>query len=97
MSEWLDVAKWSWVYTAHGKRLHHLAKPENLERIDDDWWASGFASCGLWSTFFLPGIMSRMGLERCARCCDVLGWPRGTGSPKNDDALRALVEAGEAH
>lgn len=51
----------------------------------------GFTPEGL---FFMPGIVSRMGLRRCAKCCDKVGVPRGRGTPWNQsdlpDELRIL-------
>lgn len=37
--------------------------------------------------FFMPGIFSRMGLPRCAKCCRKLGLPPGNGTPWNDKTL----------
>lgn len=93
-SEFRTLAEWDWVYTATGDRLHHCA--EVLDDTDAGLAgvnAVGRTTCGIQGRFFIPGMLSRMGMDRCARCCDRLGWPRGTGSPKNDDALRPLVEA----
>ena len=36
----------------------------------------------------IPGLGHRMGGKRCNTCCDRLGYPRGTGSPKNDADIR---------
>ena len=45
------------------------------------------------SRFSIPGLFSRMGATRCRKCCDALGWSRGTGSPKNDNRLRPWAGA----
>lgn len=89
-----EVAEWDWVYTAivAGERLHHLATIENPETVDADWQADGVSTCGLRNRWVIPGVISRMGMPRCANCCARLGWPKGVGSPKNDDVLRPLVE-----
>jgi hypothetical protein len=47
---------------------------------------------GLTGWLSIPGLFSRMGKERCKHCCRMTGMPQGTGSPKNDDACRPLVE-----
>lgn len=92
--EFRTLAEWDWVYTSTGDRLHHFA--ELLDDTDAGLAgvnAVGRATCGLTNRFFIAGLISRLSMARCARCCDRLGWPRGVGSPKNDDALRPLVRA----
>lgn len=85
-----EIARWDWVITPAGGVLHHVA---DWHRVDDvEWTATGRTSCGLVGRVTIPGLLSRMGLSRCKRCCDKLSWPRGIGSPKNDPALRPLVE-----
>ena len=93
--EFAVLAEWDWVYTATegGKRLHHLATIKNPDTVDAEWQADGVSTCGLRKRWVIPGVLSRMGMSRCAHCCARLGWPRGIGSPKNDDALRPLPEA----
>lgn len=54
--------------------------------------ADGAAACGRVGSMAIPGIFSRMALRRCPTCCKALGYPPGKGSPKNDVALRPLVE-----
>jgi hypothetical protein len=39
--------------------------------------------------FAMPGIFSRLGLPRCAKCCAKVGLPKGLGTPWNDKELRA--------
>lgn len=93
---WLKSAAWNWVYTdtRHGRRLHHLARTRDpLKAVGLYWRARGVSTCGIAATWVLPGVLDRMHMQRCARCCDLLGWPRGVGSPKNDPELRPLVEA----
>lgn len=95
MSAFIEAAEWDWV-TSHKTRdlvLHHLATVVDPAKADDDWQAAGVASCGMRARFSIAGMLSRMGAERCPACCDALGWPHGVGAPKNDEALRPLVEA----
>ena len=92
MSAFEVTAEWDWVDTPTGERLHHLASLDDPELTDSEWQGTGRTTCGLRSTFRIPGLMSRMGVDRCARCCDRLGIARGVGSPKNDAELRPWVE-----
>ena len=80
--EWVVFGKWD--------RLH---KPETFA-VDQRGWCfrDVTTACGLRrDEAFIPGIFTRMGAERCGNCCDRSGFPRGIGSPKNDDECRALV------
>lgn len=93
-AEICELLEWEWAYTVGtAKRLHHLAEIEYAT----DWWhfryGIGRSACGVRTWYAVPGLLSRLGLERCAHCCDRLGIPRGTGSPKNDPSLRPWVEA----
>lgn len=89
-----EMAEWDWVQTVSREGSLHC--PEGVTGYED-WDTSGELGgsvlCGIEGPFVIAGLFSRMGQERCKRCCDKLGWPRGTGSPKNDEALRSLVEA----
>lgn len=91
----LAMVEYDWIYTVNvGRRLHHPAQIDDLAA----WWneaprGMATATCGLRTEFGLPGVLSRLGMSRCARCCDRLGIPRGVGSPKNDDSLRPWVRA----
>lgn len=92
MSDIRELLEWDWAYTEHGDRLHHVS---TIERETDYGQRSveGVTTCGIATTLFVPGLFSRMGMERCRPCCRKLGLPEGTGSPKNDDSLRPWVEA----
>lgn len=66
---------------------------------DPDYHASdsnALTACGRKGLGLIPGIFSRMGRPRCRRCCAATGLPDGTGSPKNDDACRAILGLGGA-
>lgn len=43
------------------------------------------------AALFIPGIGSRLSLPRCTGCCRATGMKPGIGSPKNDDACRAVL------
>lgn len=83
-------ARVDWVAFGNWDRLHNA-----IEFVADahEWcYLDVLTACGLRrDRAFVPGIFTRTGAERCAHCCDRSGFPRGTGSPKNDDACRALV------
>lgn len=85
-----EIAEWDWVVFYGGERLHHLDHVE--EQADSEVSYEGRTSCGREGTLHIPGLLTRLGCLRCSTCCDVLGWPRGEGSPKNDDELRPLVK-----
>lgn len=86
-----SLAEWDWLITNRGNVLHHPhsgdPNPDVMGYHDVQF------SCGRTSRWaWIPGVFTRMGAKRCDRCCDRLGYPRGKGSPKNDDACRPLVE-----
>lgn len=93
MTSFAELAEWDWAVTLGGDRLHGIASLEGADVWEREGHQPAMAFCGLRTLFTIPGIFTRMGAERCSRCCDKLGWPRGTGSPKNDPTLRPLVEA----
>ena len=91
VSGWLEIAEWDWVELLAGSVLHAVASVTNDP--DDDWRGEGATECGRSGEFVIPGLFTRMGAQRCKRCCDRTSMPHGKGSPKNDDACRPVVEA----
>lgn len=85
-----NLWEWDWGIATHGKMLHHAA---SLTFQSDYGETSGEAvtSCGRKLWLMIPGIFTRMGAPRCDKCCDALGYPRGIGSPKNDDRIEVEV------
>lgn len=81
-----------WATTLHGDKLHHATKA-TLTDYQDYTSGDGETSCGRKLFLLIPGMFTRMGAERCGRCCDVLGYPRGTGSPKNDEKCKPFLSA----
>lgn len=91
----------SWLIPDHGARqrdrLHHATLPAELAECDD--LVEGLVdrqavttTCGrVMTNLTVPGIFTRQLARRCAACCRALGYPKGIGSPKNDDACRALL------
>jgi hypothetical protein len=55
-------------------------------RTDEEHIAVNYATtaCGLAPRrMVMPGVISRLGLPRCAHCCKKLGVSRGDGAPFN--------------
>lgn len=86
-----EVALWDWIVTGRWDKLH--APAEWYDPAYDAYDEGALTACGLRGWFSIPGVFTRMGAPRCAHCCRITGYPRGKGSPKNDDACRPLVEA----
>lgn len=86
------IVDFDWICSYGGDVIHAPGR----DTEDDDWYESGGiadfpTACGRtlkWAS--IPGMFTRMGSKRCDRCCDKLGYPRGVGSPKNEDAIRAI-------
>ena len=97
----MEVARIDWLLTAFGRTLHGLTVGDP---ITDHWWFESVQfACGLDRRYgYVPGMFTRMGAKRCFKCCDKLGLPHGTGSPRNDPecrkilGLRELLPIGEA-
>lgn len=93
MSSFQQLAEWDWVVTFRSLRLHHVAEAD-WDDLDREWGGPALLSCGRRSEWvMIPGIFSRMGGTRCQRCCTVVGYPQGVGSPKNDEACRHRADA----
>lgn len=75
-SRWLVLPR-SW------NRLHRVSE---IEWDDGDMIrGEGVTVCGRKGYLTMPGVISRMGLERCAHCCKATGVPLGNGAPFNQD------------
>ena len=72
--DWLVLPTWN--------RLHRVVDIEWDE--EDSPHGTGTTLCGRFGRLSIPGIMSRMGMPRCARCCKLTGIPRGDGAPFNE-------------
>ena len=89
MSEPLPFASRSdwhfrWCVTKTYGRLHRVVAGDKI----DDWFVgvkNGRTACGLTGDFYMPGVCSRMGRERCWRCCQALGVAYGRGAPFNSN------------
>jgi hypothetical protein len=81
-----DHWQWRWIYTEHGGLLHRLAEPFSIPEPDTDEWFLGVDAttlCGRKAKAVMPGVMSRMGRQRCHRCCVLAEVPQGHGNPYN--------------
>jgi hypothetical protein len=92
------LAKADWLVTKSWNRLHHV----NLSHSDyTDLMDQGYLdgpvrlACGRSAAWVsIPGVLTRLGASRCTGCCRATGLPPGVGSPKNDDACRAILGMG---
>jgi hypothetical protein len=91
---WRTLAEWDWVVIQEDDEyIHAIAEVASTTDVEVDWGGPGSTACGLRSAWLsIPGLFSRMGAERCPKCCEATGMPQGRQSPKNDDACRSLVE-----
>jgi len=81
-SRWLVFESWRCLH-----RVAEIAWWDDSDKIRGD----GVTVCGTEGFLMMPGIMSRMGLRRCKKCCDMMGVPSGEGSPYNE-GVRSLEE-----
>jgi len=83
------LGEWDWWIFHDANRLHSATV-----EYDPNYEVAGYgrAACGKHGWLAIPGIFTRMSAPRCVNCCRKLNFPRGIGSPKNDDACRPLVE-----
>lgn len=93
--QFIAIGQYDWYETKAGKFLHWaVIGNEYYAGIAMDWAVTEpiRLACGRTASYLcIPGMMTRMGAERCKDCCRVLGLPEGKGSPKNDDACRAIL------
>jgi hypothetical protein len=74
--DWLVLPSWN--------RLHRIQEIAwEGGSPEEECQGQGRALCGAEGWFYIPGFLSRMGLPRCAHCCDKLGIPRGNGNTLN--------------
>jgi hypothetical protein len=84
-----------WLVTRAWNRLHHATLTnDQLQVMYDDRFLTAPVklTCGRTAAYVsIPGILTRIGAERCIGCCTALGYPQGAGSPKNVDACREVL------
>lgn len=95
LAEIRTMVAYDWLVSRAWNRLHFAElDATQLEALDEDRLMVGGVrlSCGRTAAYIsIPGFFTRMGAPRCTGCCRALGYPQGIGSPKNDDACRALL------
>ena len=74
-SRWLVLPSWN--------RLHRISEVE-WDDVEDMTSGEGVAVCGAKGWFSMPGVGSRLALQRCKHFCRLLGIPEGGGAPLND-------------
>jgi len=90
--EFRIIGERDWWITRSGNYLHSAQVDYYSFSKYGNVGGRGITACGRRTELWIPGIFSRMGLLRCSRCCRILGYPEGRGSPKNDERCRLLVE-----
>lgn len=99
----MNIAEYDWLidYSIRPSRARlHAPTPDIVKHYDD--WEEGIenygvnhgsvsALCGRSGDWSIPGVFSRMSVPRCARCCKLSRFPRGDGSPKNDQSCRDML------
>jgi len=87
-----NLGHW-WLTTSKGwNRLHAIPAeviPMDDEDAVEDLRSGGVtttARCGVTTRYSWPGVFTRLGCDRCAHCCRVLGIPAGHGTPGNEKA-----------
>lgn len=93
LDEVLAVGRLNWLETRHGRVLHSAREwtAGLLEELADGGHSPGPVrlACGqVARAVWIPGVFTRLGAPRCARCCKATGLPPGKGSPNNDPACR---------
>ena len=91
----LGLVRADWLVSKSWNRLHfaELTPGQALELGGEGWLGGPVRlACGrVAAGVSVPGVFTRMGGQRCTGCCRALGLPPGKGSPKNDQACRALL------
>ena len=94
----LAIIACDWLVTRSWNRLHFaVLTPEDAVEVVDGGGLEGPVrlACGRTARWVgVPGVFTRMGAERCGGCCRALGYPAGTGSPKNVPEIRVLLGLG---
>lgn len=84
-----------WLTTLTANRLHHAGLTDQQAAVmweDRHLTTPVKLSCGRTVDYVsIPGVLTRMGTQRCRGCCRNLGYPPGKGSPKNDPECRRLL------
>lgn len=79
----------AWMKNSKGRVLHCVPDAVDergswYESIVNEGGVDSRAVCGRGDRFFTIGIFSRMGADRCKKCCELLRIPEGKGTPLNE-------------
>lgn len=82
-----------WLVSGKERRLHAIPgdsiTPDAMrDAIDEARPIPARAVCGLRRKWWMPGLFSRLGRQRCTPCSRTLGIPAGYGTPVNEHDLR---------
>ncbi len=88
----LAEADWAIIDYDDYRSLHYILDCNWSEFTQEYYIDHALLGCNVESTAKIPGLFSRMGDMRCTVCCDIVGYPYGKGSPKNDIALKDALE-----
>lgn len=99
--QFIAIARYDWLATRRWHFLHAVPDGSWTDQHREDmartWGVEHpvLLACGQVAAWLrIPGLFSRShldGLPRCTGCCRALGFPAGSGSPKNDDRCRPLL------
>lgn len=95
-NEWYETtAKYDWFVTRKANALHYARlTPDQCVQLQENGIARGAIKlyCGIRVPMLtIPGVLNRLGLYRCKRCCKMLHIPPGLGSPRNDPECRKIL------
>jgi hypothetical protein len=84
-----EIARYDWLVSKTGQQLHSAGR----YTFDPNWMAAEVTfACGRTTDMaFIPGMGDRLSAPRCDGCCDATGFPRGVGSPKNNNECRRML------
>lgn len=81
----LSLKHWRsrWMYTHEGRVLHRVSSVQRW--WPGEKWIHGDVTmvCGVRGHAYMPGLFSRMGLDRCKKCEKAMGLAHGHGNPWN--------------
>ena len=94
--QFISVGRFDWYVSKSWNRLHAVLEWTEEHRADmEQEWAVLHPvrlACGRVASYVcIPGFGTRLDAQRCKGCCRATGMPAGVGSPKNDNACRAVL------
>ena len=85
----IPVSDWRlrWLYSSDPRAaVLHRVSSIRWRKPERDWGKTiglGVTVCGVRMSLSVPGVLSRMGMPRCSKCCFAMGIPDGVGAPFN--------------